>query len=84
LSNTTLAPSPSPVACPLSQSARQNGPSYIAWHLITEPIGVRWVSWSRQCGSGARVRQRAGGGQPCQAGAYHDHIGRCDHLPPPV
>jgi len=42
-------------------------------HLVTEPIGIRWVSWSRQGGSPARS-QCAGE----QRWDRHDHVARTE------
>jgi len=37
---------------PENPASRQNGRSYAVTYLITEPIGIREVNWSRRAGSG--------------------------------
>ena len=51
LSNVIRTGDASLTACPVSPASRQNGVSYTASHLITEPLGNRCVSWSRRAGS---------------------------------
>ena len=58
LSKTTLTGPVSEAAWPLRPALRQNGSSYTAKALITDPAGIRWVSWSRHDGSGGSYSSR--------------------------